>query len=79
MTITGPGATLLTISGNNQSWMFSLDTNVTVAISGLSFIDGIGTYGGAIYSQGTLTVTDCNFTGDTATQIGRACTTSSTS
>ncbi len=70
--VDGLGANELTVSGNNQSWMFSLDTNVTVAISGLSLIDGIGTYGGAIYSQGTLTVTDCNFTDNSASQIGGA-------
>lgn len=63
--ITGPGANKLTISGNNQSRIFSIDgstASVTVSISGLTIANGSSTEvnnndGGAIANrQGNLTL-----------------------
>ncbi len=71
LTITGPGASQLTISGNNQSEIFGIGSDAIVSISGLTFIDGEGVFGGAIYTQGVLTVTNSTFTDNNA-QIGGA-------
>jgi hypothetical protein len=98
MTITGPGLSSLTISGNNLYRVFDLtQIAITVSISNLTIANGKvtgngagvnnpgvsnftvtnclftncyanGTYavGGAIYSNGTMTVTNCSFTSNTA-------------
>jgi hypothetical protein len=39
-TITGPGANLLKVSGNNSSRVFLVDANVSASISGLTITDG---------------------------------------
>lgn len=62
VTITGAGARLLAISGNNASRVFNVDdgngsTNATVAISGLSITDGAAVQGAGIFNAETLTVT----------------------
>ena len=70
LTITGLGADQLTISGNNASRIFAVNdddvaTAITVEISGLTLADGYSfEYGGAIYSQETLTVEGCTVTGN---------------
>ncbi|MGC1783072.1 MAG: choice-of-anchor Q domain-containing protein [Acidobacteriaceae bacterium] len=61
ITITGPGAGLLTISGNNATTVFIVNSG-TVSISGLAIANsnaGSGVYG-AITNGGTLTVTGCD-------------------
>jgi predicted outer membrane repeat protein len=74
MTITGPGASSLTISGNNVYQIFYLIPSTTGAISGLTFANGGGQFGdgGAIESLGTLTVTDSAFSGNFAFNFGGA-------
>lgn len=78
LTIVGPGATNLAISGNNNSRVFYVANNVTVSISGLTIQDGHapsganasalgspgqdGAPGGGIYNAGWLTLTDCVIT-----------------
>ena len=59
LTITGPGGSSLTISGNNSSGVF-LTAIGTVAISGLTLTNGNGGggQGGGVENQGTLTLTD---------------------
>jgi hypothetical protein len=69
MTINGPGANILTVSGNNTGHVFRFSSfnNVTNVISGLTIThgnangSGLAGYGGGIYQDnGTiLTVTDC--------------------
>jgi len=64
LTIAGPGAASLTISGNNQSRVFLIDAGVTASISGITITGGRapdgtaslspGGNGGGIYSLGTL-------------------------
>ncbi len=74
VTITGPGANLLTISGGNSYQIMSVNgSGKTVSISGLTFIKGpsASLKGGAIYLQaGTLTVSDCVFSGNAAQNGG---------
>jgi hypothetical protein len=65
MTITGPGASNLAISGNDQSAVFV--NGGTVQISGLTIEDGISTgVGGGIFNFGALTVSNCTLTGNSA-------------
>lgn len=65
ITITGPGASLLTISGNNNSRVFSTASSTTVTISGLTLDDGNGAgaaesgNGGAVLSGGSLVMNSC--------------------
>ncbi|HUB00638.1 MAG TPA: Ig-like domain repeat protein [Terracidiphilus sp.] len=68
VTISGPGANNLTISGAGSYQVFTIGTSGTpnVIISGLTVADGkTGNSGGAIAFYGdTLTVTDCAFSGN---------------
>ncbi|HEV7405236.1 MAG TPA: choice-of-anchor Q domain-containing protein, partial [Chthoniobacteraceae bacterium] len=77
MTIVGPGADKLTISGNNQSRIFTINTADGLnTISGLTVTGGNGTgfifggLGGAIINIGDLLLVDCTITGSTATGSG---------
>src|SRR5262249_47457359 len=58
MTINGPGANLLSISGNNASRVFEIDNTPSstsdVTISGLSIIKGKALNGGGILNLGSL-------------------------
>ena len=75
LSITGPGAGLLTIDGNVHSRIFTLNGGA-VTISGLNLADGYsaqsgdgglaGSEGGAILNYSNLTVTNCSFFNDTA-------------
>lgn len=63
VTITGPGANKLAISGNNVSRVFNVGA-FTVSMSGLTVMNGRQAVsndvrGGGIYSAGTLSLTDC--------------------
>jgi hypothetical protein len=74
VTINGPGANLLTVSGHSTS-VITVNSG-TVSISGLTIAGGYGSgsagggEGGGIYSQGTLTVTNCVFSGNGAAYFG---------
>lgn len=70
LTITGPGASQLTISGNNTSRIFNIpngSTN-TLSISGLTLANGSAGDGAGIRwdSSGTLTLTDVTMSGNNA-------------
>ena len=67
--IQGPGADLLSVSGNDSCRVFYIDTAESVDISGISIISGdVGTgYGGGMYNyESSPTVTDCAFIGNRA-------------
>lgn len=86
VTINGPGARTLSVSGNNQSRVFAVTNPVlgtaTVSISGLTITGGnalplllngslIGDGGGILNTGGaTLNLTEVNVTGNTATSLG---------
>jgi hypothetical protein len=61
LTIAGPGADVITVSGNQASRVFIIGAQSTVMISGLTIADGkvtgAGARGGGILNAGTLTVT----------------------
>jgi hypothetical protein len=66
-TIQGPGAGLLTISGNNSTSLFSVSG--TALLSGMKLTQGQSTQGGAINisSTGTLTLANCTLDSNTVT------------
>jgi hypothetical protein len=67
LTIAGPGADVVTVSGNHASRVFDIAVTFTVSISGLTMDDGFTQEdGGAILNLGTLTVTDCTLSGNFA-------------
>jgi len=69
LTINGPGPGSLTISGADNSRIFSIGSSATTTISGLTITSGKTTYGGGI-SSGTLTLTNCAVSGNTADSGG---------
>ena len=70
-TITGPGANLLSVSGNKASRVFHVDAHVTASISGLTITDGNGgEYGGGLLNEGTLTLSNCTVSGNYAAVSG---------
>jgi parallel beta-helix repeat protein len=72
--ITGPGANLLFVSGNYASTVFQIDGGVTASISGLNIAEGyssnLHTNGGGLVNRGTVTLTDCSFSGNYASGSG---------
>ena len=68
LTIQGPGAGLLSISGNYASRVFRINAGVTAAIDGLRIKDGaLGlppSVGGGILNQGVLSVSNSTITGN---------------
>lgn len=67
LTIEGPGMTLLTVSGDDKSEVFRIDSGVTVTISGLTVSHGKAAHGGGIFNAGFLTLTQAAVTNNTAT------------
>src|SRR5260370_5722643 len=65
LTIDGPGAAVITVSGNHASRVFTIGGS-TVYISGLTVADGTVTNGsgGGILNAGTLTLTDSILSGN---------------
>jgi hypothetical protein len=74
MTIQGPGAASLTVSGNQVSRVFDITSrSAVVTLSGMTISDGYASDslgGGGIYNYGTLTVTNCTLSGNTAAGSG---------
>jgi len=71
LTITGPGTSSLTISGNHASRVFEIALGVNVTISDLTISNGslIGS-GGGICNAGKLMVTNSILLGNSATGFG---------
>ncbi len=73
LTITGPGANTLAVSGNFSSRVFHVNGSETVNISGLTIKNGsITNLGGGIYLEfgTTLTVNNCTITGNSSQSDG---------
>ena len=69
-TITGPGANLLTVSGNMASGVFDIEGGLA-AISGVTIARGSADSGaGVLNNSGTLTLTDASLIGNSATEAG---------
>jgi hypothetical protein len=69
LTINGPGAAGLTISGNQASRVFKI-TGVTVVFNGLTIANGRSDFGGGIYNEGNVTITNSTLSGNVATSDG---------
>jgi hypothetical protein len=68
--IEGPGANLLSISGNHKSQVFYLGRG-TAYLSGLTIENGYSRLdGGGVYSDGTLHLTTCTISGNRGTNNG---------
>jgi hypothetical protein len=68
LTIAGPGANGITVSGNHASRVFSIGAAFTVDISGMTIANGLVATGsgGGILNAGTLTVTSSTLSGNSA-------------
>ncbi len=67
LTINGPGAISLTISGNNVVRVMSVNSGVTLNLSKVTIANGnSGSGGGGIYNSGMLSVTSTTFYSNTA-------------
>jgi hypothetical protein len=67
LTISGPGANLITVSGGDRGSVFGIGPQGPVTISGLTMAHGLsGGEGGAIRNDGTLTVLDSIFSDNLA-------------
>ncbi len=69
-TITGPGASLLSISGNNASQVFIVNANKSAALLGLTVTGGQGVDGGGLDNSGTLSMLNCTVNNNVATSTG---------
>ena len=70
LTIAGPGADVITVSGNHAFRVFDIRASVTAAIARLTITDGTNGFGGGVYNGGTLTVTDSTLSGNAAIDMG---------
>jgi hypothetical protein len=71
VTIAGPGADALTISGNQTFEVFQIGAAATVTISSLTIAQGSSAnLGGGIYNDGTLTLSNTIITGNFASPRG---------
>ncbi len=71
--ISGPGADQLQVSGSGSSQIFIVASAATAQISGLTLTDGnagTGGQGGAIYNQGTLSLTGMAISANSAGDSG---------
>lgn len=74
LTITGPGANLLTVSGNDSVRVFAISPGVTASISGMKVTQGNSStgafpgFGGGIYNstRDTLNVINCTISNNVA-------------
>lgn len=66
MTISGQSQTGTIINGTNTNWIFHIPNDVSVNIMNLTIVNGYRDEGSAIYNMGNLSVTNCNFTNNTA-------------
>ena len=63
----------MTISGGGTSGVFQVDAGVTATLSGLTITDGLALAGGGIENVGTVTLTNCTISGNTAAESAAAC------
>ena len=73
VTISGPGANALAVSGNHASRVFKIGSNSVVTISGLTITNGYvtaGSGGGIFNYNSTLTVSKCTVAGNSTSAGG---------
>ena len=71
ITISGPGATNLSVDGNGSSRAFHINSGKTVTISGLTIANGASNNGGGIFNEhADLTLSNCTVSGNSASISG---------
>ncbi len=70
LTINGTGANLLTVSGNNTSRVFIVNTGTNAVINGLTISNGSADNGGGIQNFGTLTLNSLSVDQNTVSTTG---------
>jgi hypothetical protein len=66
LTITGPTASRVILSGGGATRVFSIASGFTVNISNLTVSGGQANMGGGVYNLGNLTISNMTFTGNAA-------------
>jgi hypothetical protein len=64
--IDGPGAGVVSVSGQHACGVFDVDSGVTATISALTITAGSASRGAGILNDGDLTVTGCTISGNSA-------------
>ena len=74
VTIDGPGANKVSVSGNDANQVFNISGSASVSIAGLTLTEGLANSGGAILLEGSsaLNLSNCTLTGNDALGITRA-------
>jgi hypothetical protein len=70
LTITGPGANQLAISGDNAYRVFSINSGAAVTITGVTVRDGYAGDGGGIWSAGNLHLDAAHILSSSASESG---------
>jgi hypothetical protein len=70
LTVAGPGASAIAVSGGGVSQDFVVPYGTTATISGLTIRDGRGDHGGGIENLGTLSLAACVFSNNTTFGVG---------
>ena len=70
MTIAGQSQKGTIINGTGTNWVFHISSGFNVTLQNLTITNATAIVGGAIWNDGTLNVTGCTFTGNTATGYG---------
>lgn len=74
ITLQGPGAAVLTVSGSQAHRVFQIASGATVSISGLTIANGATSDsdpdGAGVRNQGTLTLEDCVISGNVTSDFG---------
>src|SRR5262245_11206839 len=66
LTIEGPGAELVAVSGEDASRVFEIGAGVAAVLDGLTITRGRADNGGGIFNAGTLTVSHCTLSANQA-------------
>ena len=66
ITVVGPGAGLLTVSGGNAVRVFGIGPAVTAVVSGLTIVGGSATNGAGFANRGTVTLSNSSITDNTS-------------
>ncbi|MDR0912342.1 MAG: hypothetical protein LBM96_07070, partial [Methanobrevibacter sp.] len=72
LTIVGESAGKVIIDGSNVAKMFTVTKGNTLTLINITFMNGFGVNGGAIYNDGTLNIQNCIFINNIATSNGGA-------
>jgi CSLREA domain-containing protein len=75
LTINGPGANLLSVSGNKQFQVFKINdgnfnSQIDVSLSGLTITEGYSSSGGGIYNNEFLTINNTTVSNNSAQENG---------